>query len=190
MKKAIAFVSTVAFLASGVVASAYVPWHMPAPTPTNTTTVTSVNNSTVGNSVNTSANTGGNYTKGGSATGKNANGGDAVSFTGAAFSAASVTNFVNKNDVEVDACGCASNGDNTVTVSTVNSATVGNNVNTSANTGGNFTKGGKATSNNSGWMWFSMGGTANGGDAGSSTGDAGAASDVFNVVGTNVVRVH
>jgi len=190
MKKAIAFVSTAAFLASGVVASAYFPWHMPAPTPTNNTTVTSVNDSTVSNVVNTSANTGGNYTKGGMATGKNANGGDAVSLTGNAAAAASVTNFVNKNDVDVDGCGCTSNSNNTVTVASVNTAGVYNTVNTSANTGSNTTKGGKATSNNSGWMWFSMGGTANGGDTGSSTGDALAASEVFNVVGTNVVRVH
>jgi hypothetical protein len=136
--------------------------------------ITITGHGTVYNTVNTSANTGYNGITGGSV--KNSG-----ITTGAANSGANLMNQVNFNQFS---CGCVlgSGEDNSLTLKIDGTATVGNTVNTSSNTGynvlsamGGYSHEHEHTSNSSGvsGSWIT-------------TGAAGASSVVSNVVNTNV----
>jgi hypothetical protein len=142
--------------------------------------ITISNNATVNNVVNTSANTGYNTL---TVTGGLSNSGIT---TGAANAGVSLTNQVNFNQFS---CGCLlGSGNDPFTLKITNGDTsVGNVVNTSANTGYNVLSvtGG---SNGHDYSWFGGEGGSKGGSSGLwiTTGAAAASSVVSNVVNTNV----
>lgn len=196
MKKTIAILSTIAFLASASVVSAD---HRSSDININTT-----NSATVSNSVYTKSNTGKNASFGGDASvvvrgrgndNNDARGGHAgVIDTGNADAFAQVVNDVNYTKVRIDTdCGCK--GD--ITVNTKNNAKVDNKVVTKANTGYNESEGGDATTDVRSW-WKkhhkNNGGNDNndavGGNTGEiETGNADSTSLLTNLVNTTEVRV-
>jgi hypothetical protein len=198
MKKVVAFASTVAFLASAVPAFASFSFGSSSDIDINSNNWASVSNNVV-----TVADTGLNnsvggvaesraYGKGAESQANGGDGGDVTSGNAEAFSF--VTNVVNSNTTKVTAdCGCK--GD--VKIKSKNGASVGNNVGTSAFTGGNGSFGGagvgKAVSNSSSYHHYGNSGAeskANGGDGGSvDSGNAASGSSVMNVVNSNVTRV-
>ncbi len=144
--------------------------------------VSNSNSGSVVNNVNTSSNTGSNNANGGN--GKNGGDGGAI-FTGDALSVADVETSLNSNKTSIDLCGCVGKI-KSVTVGNSNSASVTNNVNTSASTGGNNANGG----NGSSWSWFSYH-SGSAGDGGFiKSGDAGSQSTVVTVANSNVTKLN
>lgn len=197
MKKIIAVASTIAFLSVAIPAFAcegYSCGGHHSRQQSSDITVSNTNSGTVTNNVTTSASTGYNDANGGDAKGQNATAGNGGFIsTGDAVAVSEVTNLVNSNKTKISRdCGCK--GDIDVTSS--NSASVSNTLDTKAKTGGNDANGGdakvkKSSNNESRYHHHSSNnGEANGGHGGEIwTGDALSSSAVVNVVNSNVTRI-
>lgn len=121
--------------------------------------------------------------------------------TGEALASSNVVNGVNTTETYVHNCGCANlNGNNTVTVSNMNTANVVNTVKTKAKTGYNTANGGSVgntVSGGSSWFWWNQnnnsnngGNAANGSNGGAiTTGPAAALSTTGNVVNSTITVV-
>jgi len=131
--------------------------------------VNNSNSASVTNEVDSSSNTGSNFTSGGSVK------------TGDAGSESDVLTGVNANYTSVSPCGCSGSSVKSITVNNGNTAHVTNSVDTSSNSGSNFTSGGSSHHHGD-----------EGDKSGSSvkTGDASSWSNVATIGNVNITEIN